>query len=153
MKNIYLIILSLILPSLALAELYVWTDENGKKHYSDQKPVNFSSDSNTIKNSNSFSTPQQPRDNSEINTKLNSIKGKLYAIYNKHLAINPSAKGNVSFSFQITPEGKVVNSSATSKNFNSAFNNQLLSVVNQLSFSTKGVRLTNKQWSVLFTPY
>ena len=64
----YLLALLLILPGIVLAEIYKWTDESGKVHYSDQPHPEGEAETVSVENQNIFKAvepPPRPANSSE----------------------------------------------------------------------------------------
>lgn len=62
----------------SFSEVYTWTDENGKKYFSDKKPIHFSSQAKDVKyNNNSHSSSSSPERNSTTTRTLgDTLLGK-----------------------------------------------------------------------------
>ncbi len=83
MKNLYTIVLLLIVSTCVSAKVYKWVDANGQTHYSDKKPEDTRTTEVSIKKTPKSSIKQQqyePDDNTETQKKLDD-----YAEHDKEL--------------------------------------------------------------------
>ncbi len=99
-----LVVLLLLAPFVASAQVYKWTDENGKVHYSDQ-PKTAADKPIELPESMIYKAPPKPRINLD-----KPKKREPYKAYQTFKITSPqndgtvrSAPGNVTISMQISP--------------------------------------------------
>lgn len=88
-----------------------------------------------------------------IRRTLEANKSRLYARYNRALRKDPFLKGNVVFSIEILPSGKVSKVTIKSSELNNAkLERQLTMILRGISFDAKDVGTVFTEWTINFTP-
>lgn len=91
-------------PVVAISEVYVWTDERGRKHFSDKRVAVSSSE---VVQSRGQTRLFSTRSQENIWRGFDSAKQRIYQLYYDELSRSPEIRGNLSFKLVILPDGSV----------------------------------------------
>jgi hypothetical protein len=148
MKRLLPLLLLVSAPCFSV-EVYQWTDENGKKHFSEEKPEHSNYKTHYIANTAIKDLPF--RSDESIRKSMDTIKGKLFAIYNEELRNNKTTGGKLTVKLSINAEGKVIECSVLQSDLsNRTLQARLLHEIEKLNFGNELVRMTVISYSLDF---
>jgi Domain of unknown function (DUF4124) len=147
----YLLTLALLLITSEAAlcgELFKWTDENGKTHYSDRKPK-----LNGTETTNVIYLPAQKEFRDEksiakvITNNFNTVMStKISALMDQA----PNLK-QLSVEIDISPEGNVLKTNVLNSELSGAeLEKELMRAFDSLKFGSQAVKTTKYVWSIRF---
>ena len=159
MKNSVLFCLLLLVVTMAQAkDVYIWVDDSGKKHFSDQKPKGIEAQQKN------YGVEKKPEEEAVISTAVMRTSEDLHLafvvnqpllldIYHTALLDEPELEGFVRFQITILASGQVELCQVLASDFkNSALNTALREAVKSFDFGRAEVETTVTTWGLTFSP-
>lgn len=133
-------------------DVYIWTDENGKKHFTDLQPANTEYKKVEMREEKKSVVASEVRSTESIARIFQNNRDSLFSLYEEKLKSNPSLGGLLLFELVIKPDGSVteceiVNSQLDSRDLEI----KLVERIKQLDFGEENVVVTRARWAIDFS--
>lgn len=159
-KQVYLwLCICLFSPVLMAKDVYIWVDENGDRHFTDQKPKGIEASVKKYgktapkQNDKKAAASIEPRTLTNMRNTFSEHKEVLFSLYHKALQQDASLQGRVRFQLTIAANGQVVENQILMSDFDSrALNAALKAAVLDFDFGAEDVQMTTTTWMMAFTP-
>lgn len=155
----FLALICLFSPILMAKDVYIWVDEHGDRHFTDQKPKNVEAQVReygkkpTEKVEENVIVNLEPRTLNNMRRTFSEHKDDLFSIYHQALEYDALLQGRVRFQLTIAANGDVTDSQILMSDFDSrALNSALKEAVLGFDFGVKNVQVTTTTWLMAFTP-
>ncbi len=147
-----IIFIFLLVSQASAKDVYIWTDENGKKHFTDLQPANTEYKKVEMREEKQSIIASEVRSTESIAKIFQNNRDSLFSLYEEKLKLNPSLGGLLLFELVIKPDGSVkeceiVNSQLDSRDLEI----KLVERIKQLDFGEENVVVTRARWAIDFS--